>query len=105
MSDDSDTALRPRRPRHNALGEDRPAFLLDFPEDPELEALIEAFESGNYARVRREAPELARRTRDEEVRRAALELRRRIDPDPLVVVLLLLSLGLFAFIVTWVYTR
>jgi hypothetical protein len=106
-SDDREPAgtQPPRRARRNALGEERPAFLLDFPEDPELEQLILAFETGDFASVRRAAPELAKRTTDESVRRAALELRRRIDPDPLLIVLLLFSLCLFAFIVAWIYTR
>ena len=95
----------PRRPRRNTLGEERPAFLLDFPDDPELERLILAFEAGDFASVRREAPLLAKRSSDESVRRAALELRRRIDPDPLLVVLLIFSLCLFSFIVAWIYTR
>jgi hypothetical protein len=101
---DSD-APAPTRTRLNALGEERPAFLLAFPPDPELEALIVAFEAGNFAKVRKEAPELARRTSDESVRRAALELRQRIDPDPLLVLMLVLALSLFAFVVTWIYTR
>jgi hypothetical protein len=94
-----------KRPRLNAVGEERPRFLLEFPEDPELEALMAAFEAGNFARVRREAPELAKRSADAAVRQAALELRRRTDPDPLLVALLLLCLGLFGFLVAWVYTR
>lgn len=96
---------RAERPRLNAVGEERPAFLLRFPHDPELEPLIAAFEEGNFAKVRREAPSLAQRTADAEVRRAALELRRRVDPDPLLVVLLVFTLSLFAFIVAWVYSR
>jgi hypothetical protein len=103
--DPAGTKQTHRRARHNALGEERPAFLLDFPDDPELELLIVAFETGNFARVRRDAPELARRTQDESVRRAALELRGRIDPDPLLVVLLLFTLSLFVFILAWIYTR
>lgn len=93
------------RPRLNAVGEERPVFLLSFPHDPELERLIAAFEAGNFALVRKEAPELARRTRDEAVRRAARELRRRIDPDPLLVVLLVFALSLFAFLVAWIYAQ
>ncbi len=93
------------RPRLNALGEERPLFLLQFPDDPELEALIALFEQGNFAQLRKDAPELARRTSDDAVRRAALELRRRIDPDPLLMVLLGLSVTLFIFLVAWVYTR
>jgi hypothetical protein len=99
------TQLSPRRARRNTLGEERPAFLLDFPDDPELEVLIAAFEAGDFASVRRAAPELASRTTDESVRRAALELRRRIDPDPLLVVLLLFTISLFVVIAAWIYTR
>jgi hypothetical protein len=96
---------RAARPPENAVGEERPAFLLQFPDDPELERLIRAFEEGNFAKVRAEAPELARRSTDEAVRRAARELRQRIDPDPLLVVLLVFALSLFAFLVVWIYTQ
>jgi hypothetical protein len=94
----------PRAPR-NAVGEDRPAFLLDFPSDPELEPLIVAFEAGNFKAVREAAPELARRTADERVRAAALELKRRTDPDPLLVALLALCFVLFFSLVLWVYAH
>jgi len=92
-----------RRPRLNAAGEERPAFLLEFPDDPELELLIAAFEAGDFQRVRVLAPRLAERTTEPAVRRAALELRRRIDPDPLLVLLLVLSFSVFVFLVAWVY--
>jgi hypothetical protein len=107
MSEDPTDSVAPPPPRSrvNALGEERPLFLLAFPRDPELDALIIAFEEGDFARVRKEAPELARRSTDEAVRRAALELRQRIDPDPLLMAMLVLALGLFAFIATWIYTR
>ena len=94
-----------RRPRLNAAGEERPAFLLDFPDDPELERLIAAFEAGNFAQVRAAAPPLAASTQSEAVRRAALELRRRTDPDPLLVGMLGLCILLFVFLVIWIYTR
>ncbi len=93
------------RPARDAQGRDRPAFLLAFPHDPELEPLIEAFEAGDYATVRREAPELAERTDDPEVRDAAQELRRRIDPDPLARYLLLTGVGLLLFLIIWVYVK
>jgi hypothetical protein len=108
MSDDSkDDAVRgrPARPRLNAAGEERPWFLLEYPDDPELEVLIRAFEEGDFAQVRKQAPELMRRTQSPLVRRAAGELRQRIDPDPLLVVLLVFALSLFAFLVAWIYTR
>ena len=89
----------------DAQGRERPQFLLAFPEDPELERLIVAFESGDFARVRRDAPALAERARDPEIRDAALELRRRIDPDPLVRYLLIASVILLAVLVLHAYTH
>ena len=110
MSDDSNdeaarAGARAARQRLNAAGEERPAFLLEYPDDPELEVLIRAFEEGDFARVRKQAPELMRRTQNPVVRRAAHELRQRIDPDPLLVVLLVFALSLFVFLVAWIYTR
>ena len=92
-----------RRPLLDAAGMERPEFVLGFPEDPELERLISAFEAGNYAFVRREAPELAKKTNDPAVRDASLELRRRIEPDPLAMYLLLISVLLLVFLIVWAY--
>jgi hypothetical protein len=88
----------------DADGRERPKFVLAFPSDPELDALVRAFESGNFALIRKEASKLAASTTDPAVREAALELRRRIDPDPTVVRLLLLSFALLVFVVVWAYT-
>lgn len=104
-SSDDESPERPVRDPLDASGMERPAFLLDFPEDPELERLILAFEAGNYALVRREAEPLAARTRDSAVRDAALELRRRIDPDPLATGLLALSVLLLLFLTFWAYRQ
>jgi hypothetical protein len=87
----------------DAAGNERPPFLLSFPEDPQLERLIGAFERGDYALVRREARRVAKRARDPEVRAAARELRRRIDPDPLAVYLLLAAVALLLFLIVWAY--
>jgi hypothetical protein len=78
---------------------------LEFPHDPALEPLIEAFEAGNYARVREQAPALVKSGRDAEVRRAAEELLARIEPDPLVKLLLGVAFGLFLFVLVWVYVK
>lgn len=91
------------RPSLRPDGRERPAFLLGFPSDPELEKLIRAFELGNYALVRKGAPELAERTTDAKVRAAAEELARRIEPDPLVKVLLGLSIALLVVLTLWAY--
>ncbi len=87
----------------NADGRERPRFLLEFPADPELQRLVRAFEAGNYHTVREDAPKLAERTEDPIVRAAARELRRRIDPDPLLKYLLWIALALFVFVVWYTY--
>jgi hypothetical protein len=93
---DDDAAL-------DAAGRERPRFLLGFPKHPDLARLTAAFEAGNYALVRADAEALAERTDNPAVRDAALELRRRIAPDPLakyflaLTAALLLSLAYFAY--------
>lgn len=87
----------------DARGNERPRFLLRFPEDPLLEPLITAFEVGDYARVRAEAPQLIERTDRSDVKRAAEELLRRIEPDPLVKFLLGAAVALFVAVVAYVY--
>jgi hypothetical protein len=84
-------------------GRERPAFLLDFPEDPELGRLVDAYDRGDYRLVRREAEPVAEAASNPAVRRAARELRRRIDPDPLARYLLFVAVGLLAFLVFWTY--
>lgn len=91
------------RPALDAEGRERPRFLLRFPEDPELEELIRAFEAGNFRKVREDGPRLAERTERPEVKRAAEELLRRIEPDPLVKFLLGVAVFLFVAIVAYVY--
>ena len=86
-------------------GAERAPFLDAFPSDPELDLLVVAFEEGNYALVRERAPRLADSTDREDVRRAAAELRRRIDPDPLTLYLLLAALALLAFFSVWYWTH
>lgn len=96
------TTSTERAPR-DVRGNDRPRFLLSFPKDPELETLMHAFESGDYARVREQAPRLVERSDRPEVRRAAEELLIRIEPDPLLKFLLWVAIGLFLSMVTFVY--
>jgi hypothetical protein len=96
-ADDDDDAVL------DASGRERPRFLLAFPQDPDLARLSAAFEAGNYALVRAEAEELAERTESRAVRDAALELRRRIDPDPLAKYLLALTAALLLFLAYFAY--
>ncbi len=87
----------------NADGRERPRFLLKFPDDPELQRLARAFEAGNYEAVRLGASKLAESSEDPIVRAAASELRRRIEPDPLMKYLLWVALALFVFVVWYTY--
>lgn len=75
------------------------------PRDPELERVQRAFERGDYAFVRAEAGRLAREAERAHVRRAARELLRRIDPDPLAVALLLGAVALLAFLSLWYWSH
>lgn len=91
------------RPALDAKGRERPRFLLRFPNDPALEPLIAAFEAGNFARVREEAPRLIERTERADVKRAAEELLRRIEPDPLLKFFLGVAVAFFVAVVAYVY--
>jgi hypothetical protein len=81
------------------------AFARAFPRDPALDALVSAFDAGDYARVRREAPALAKATDRDDVRAAARELARRLDPDPLAVYLLGGAAVLLAFLAAWYWSH
>lgn len=93
----------PEPPPLTADGRERPLFVLGFPKDPELDRLVQAFEAGNYAFVREHAARLAERAGSEAVRQAARELMRRIEPDPLIKLLLALSIALFVALAVWAY--
>lgn len=97
QSEDEDDAVL------DAAGRERPRFLLGFPQHPDLQRLAAAFEAGNYALVRAEAETLAERTDNPAVRDAALELRRRIEPDPLAKYLLALTAALLLSLAYWAY--
>lgn len=90
--------------RLDADGRERPPFLLNFPKDPKLDLLVQAYEAGNFRYVRSHAAQLIAETDNPEVRKAAEQLRRRIDPHPLVVTMLAIAIVLFSFLVVWAYT-
>jgi hypothetical protein len=104
---DGPTPDQPKTHRREPLdtaGRERPRFLLDYPEDPELDQLIAAFEAGDYALVRKLAPQVIEHGPSRAVRDAAREIRRRIDPDPLIRYLLFVAIGLLVFLVAFVYS-
>ncbi len=74
-----------------------------FPEHEGLSQAVAAFENGNFAQVRKLCQELLDREDDPEVRRAATELLRRIEPDRMIVAVLWASFLLLALVVLWVY--
>jgi hypothetical protein len=82
-----------------------PAFARDFPREPALDALVAAFAAGDYATVRAGAPELAATTEYAEVKRAALLLRARTEPDPTARVFFGLTAGLLVFLTVWWVTH
>ena len=82
-----------------------PVFARAYPRDPELDALVDAFEAGNYARVREGAERLAGSAERDEVRRAARDLRRRVDPDPLMIYLLLAATALLVVLAVHYWTH
>ncbi len=75
--------------------------MADFPDDPRLRELTEAFERGDYRFVRDHAAKLEASA--PELAQAARELRARIDPDPLAVKLILASAALLVFLTAWAY--
>lgn len=89
----------------DASGRERPRFLLAFPDHPDIKRLTAAFEAGNYALVRAEAEAVAERAESPEVRDAALELQRRIEPDPLAKYLLALTAALLLFLTYFAYNH
>ncbi len=90
-------------PEYDVSGAERAAFLAWFPEDPELDQLVRAYEVGNYAYVREHAGKLAEKSEDDKVRSAARELLARIEPDPLMKFLLLGAVALLVFLTLFAY--
>ena len=63
------------------------------------------FEAGNYKYVREHATELAERSENAAVKRAATELLTRIEPDPLIRFLLGVSVVLLLFLTYYAYAN
>jgi hypothetical protein len=91
------SAASPRR--HRLL------FAAAYPRDEALDALVDAFEAGNYERVRVEAPKLAKATDDPAVARAARDLAKRLEADPLAVRMVLGAGALLLFLTYWFFSH
>ena len=87
--------------RADTPGRVRPAFAAAFPADPALDALLDAFEAGDFARVRRDAPQVASSAGDEGVKKAAATLLARTRPDPLATLLLVITAVLLVLLSGW----
>jgi hypothetical protein len=98
-NDDDDEPSVPEGPRG------RLSFARGFPPSAELDALLDAFEHGNYARVRELAPPLVARSDAPEIARAAREVARRVAPDKTILTLLGLSIALLAVLAIWFWTH
>lgn len=92
----------PQREELDADGRERPTFVLTFPSDPSLDHAVKAFELGDYATVRTEASKLLDHP-SKDVRAAAGELLRRIEPDPMVKILLAMAVVLLLVVTFWAY--
>lgn len=83
-----------------------PAFAKDFPAHTKLDALVAAFERGDYAEIRREAPALeSAADESDEVRRAAQLLRARIEPDPSAKILFGITAAVLVILSAWWVTH
>ena len=109
-----------------------PGFAKSFPNHPAVEALVIAFEQGNYASVREGAKTILDTSNErgkkgessssknadalphplppspeerDAIRSAARELLRRTEPDPLAVYMILGAVALLAFLSIWYWSH
>jgi len=94
-------AKRPRYGNRNVPSHARPPFAADFPRDPDLDAAVESFVSGDYARVRADGARILASSADEEIKRATRALVERTTPAPLALALLGLTAVLVAAVGGW----
>ena len=83
-----------------------PSFARDFPRDAELDALVAKYTDGDYLAVREGAPRLAAKEDvSEAVKKAALLLRERVEPDRTARTFFALAAALLAFLTLWWVTH
>jgi hypothetical protein len=99
----TNTEAKPEVALLDADGRFRPAFVLNFPQDAELNALVALFERGDFRTLNQQAPLLAARTNDAAIKTACEDLVRRTRPDPLVKAFLGIAIALALFLVAWSY--
>lgn len=86
-------------------GRVRPIIVSQYPaSDERLNALVRAFETGDFRKLRVDAKTLLEASPEPEVRRATEDLLRRITPHPLILLFLAAAIALFVTMTIWVYT-
>jgi hypothetical protein len=81
---------------------ERPSFAKDYPDDEELRALVDAFESGDYRSVRAGTTRIAASAdANDAVRAAARDLRARTEPTRPQIALLVVAALLVLAISGW----
>ena len=85
---------------------DVPAFALAYPlDDEDLEEIARLFEQGHYGDVRERAMKLVHQTERDEVRRAARDVLKRLEPDPVAKYLIAGAAVLLVFLAGWFWTH
>ena len=103
---EADAAPPPPPAPEPAKAEERswgfPSFARDFPRDAELDALVAKYADGDYLAVREGAPRLAAKDDvSDGVKKAALLLRARVEPDRTARTFFALAAALLAFLTLW----
>ncbi len=70
---------------------ERPAYAKDWPADDELDALVSAFEAGNYRAVREGATRVASSDKPDAVKAAARDLKSRTEASRAQIALLVIA--------------
>ena len=96
---------RKKRKKKVKAREGVPSFAQKYPRHEELDALLETFEKGNYARVREGAQKILLTTKEPAVRRATEDLLSRLEPDPLARYMLGAASLLLVFFSIWYFTH
>jgi len=102
---DDDGPRKKRKKKKAKVREGVPVFAQKYPQDEQLDVLLQSFERGNYAAVREGAQKLLASDAKPAVRQAAEDLLRRLEPDPLARYLLGVATMLLVFFSIWYFTH
>ncbi len=80
-------------------------FAATYPRDADLDALVAAFDAGDFRRVREAVPRIVASAKDDAVKRAAGDLLARTKADPLATLLVVISALLLVLLTAWWVTH